>query len=62
MLLELMSYDFGETGEHRDIFHMFTSTKYGMRNLLFTDETKMLLDVKKVEKGSRDTYFTWVGE
>ena len=62
MLLELMSYDFGVEGIHKDIFNMFSSTIFGGRNLMFTDETKMLMNVKDVEKGSRDTYFTWVGE
>ena len=62
MLMELMSYDFGEMGEHKDIFQLFDSGKYGSRNLMFTDQTKMLLDVKKVDKGSRDTYFTWAGK
>ncbi len=63
MLLELLSSDFGAAGEFPDIFNLFNSqTRYGDRNLMFTDETKMLLDVSKVDSGSRDTYFTWVGK
>ncbi len=63
MLLELLSSDFGAVGEFPDIFNLFNSqTRYGDRNLMFTDETKMLLDVSKVDSGSRDTYFTWVGK
>ena len=62
MLLELMSYDFGAEGVHKDIFSMFSSTMFQGRNLMFTDETKMLKNVKDVDKGSRDTYFTWVGK
>ena len=29
---------------------------------MFTDATQELLDVTKVGDGSRDTYYTWVGE
>ena len=63
MLLELLSSDFGEVGEFTEILKLFQSqSQFGDRNLMFTDETKMLLDVSKVDSGNRDTYFQWVGK
>ncbi len=61
-LLSLLSSDFGANGDHSDIFRIFSSIGYGKMNLMFTDETKMLIDVSKVDGGSRDTYYTWVGK
>ena len=61
-LMELLSYDFGANGVHQDIFRLFNSDKYKRKNLMFTDETKELIDVKKVDGGNRDTYYTWVGK
>jgi len=56
-LLELLSYDFGVGGQSTDIFELFSSSKYNDNDLMFSDETKQLVDV-----GERNNYFTWVGE
>ena len=56
-LLELLSYDFGAGGASTDIFELFSSANYGEYDVLFSDETKQLVDV-----GERDNYFSWVGE
>ena len=56
-LLELLSYDFGAAGQSKDIFQLFSSARYSNNDLMFSDETKQLVDV-----GDRDNYFTWVGE
>lgn len=56
-LIGLLSYDFGDEGKSKDIMELFSSIKYGKRNLLFTDTTYQLVDV-----GDRDTYYSWVGE
>ncbi|KAK2174910.1 hypothetical protein NP493_768g01007 [Ridgeia piscesae] len=55
-LLELLSYDFGVGGQSTDIFELFSSSKYNDNDLMFSDETKQLVDV-----GERNNYFTWVG-
>ena len=62
MLLQLIAHDFGEGGEYLDIFDVFDSSNYNQKDLLFTDETKNLIDVQTVDGGSRNTYHTWVGE
>ena len=56
-LLTLISYDFGDSGKSKDIMELFSSSKYGDYNLMFTDTTSQLVDV-----GSRDSYYSWVGE
>lgn len=56
-LLALLSYDFGDAGVFKDIMELFSSAKYGDRNLMFTDTTYQLVDV-----GDRDSYYSWVGE
>lgn len=61
-LMKLLSYDFGVGGANTDLFELFSSSKYGKADLMFTDETKELMDVSDVGDGSRDTYYTWVGE
>lgn len=55
-LIGLLSYDFGDEGKSKDIMELFSSIKYGKRNLLFTDTTYQLVDVV-----DRDTYYSWVG-
>ena len=47
----------GFEGSHIDLFEIFESSKYGRRNLIFTDTTQELYDV-----GERNTYYSWVGE
>jgi len=61
-LIRLLSYDFGAAGAHTDLFRMFESMSYGRANLMFTDETKELVNVAEVGDGSRNTYYGWVGE
>jgi len=61
MMMNLMSRDFGVGGTYTNITEMFSSVGYVRKNLLFSDETKSLFDVSKVQGGSRDTYYTWVG-
>jgi len=56
-LIYLLSYDFGDAGMFKDVMELFSSTKYGDHNLMFTDTTYQLVDV-----GSRDSYYSWVGE
>jgi hypothetical protein len=47
----------GADGTYKDIFQLFNSVKYGLRNLMFTDTTKEFYDVL-----DKNTYFSWVGE
>lgn len=61
-LLLLISMDFGATGTNNDLFKVFESINYGKQNLLFTDETQQLKDVNTVAGGTRDTYYSWVGD
>ena len=61
-LIRLLSYDFGAAGAHTDLFRMFESMSYGRANLMFTDETKELVNVAEVGDGSRNTYYGWVGQ
>ena len=57
LFLTQLSRDFGEGGAYKHLFDLFDSSLYGGSNLMLTDNTKELVDV-----GSRDSYYTWVGE
>ena len=62
MLLKLMDWDFGVFGQNSDLFNLFVSVSYGKHDLMFTDVTMSLKDVEEVGDGSRNTYYTWVGQ
>ena len=55
--LEDISNSFGKNGIHNQMFEVFESIQYGGHNLMFTDDTKELVDV-----GEKDSYYTWAGE
>ncbi|CAD5117088.1 DgyrCDS5901 [Dimorphilus gyrociliatus] len=56
-LLQTLSDDFKPNGANENLFELFESRTYGGRDLLFSDETKLLEDVK-----DKDSYYTWVGK
>jgi len=61
-LIMLIAHDFAEGGAFTHKFNLTDSVRFGMNDLLFTDETKAFVDVETVDGGSRNTYHTWVGD